>query len=54
MQSFESHVNPFTAIGDKCVYWDAHCRDSGVILLASGGAGMELLQIWGHWVKGRS
>ena len=25
----------------------AHHRDSGVILLASGGAGMELLQIWG-------
>ncbi len=23
------------------------CRDSGVILLASGGAGLELLQIWG-------
>jgi hypothetical protein len=28
------------------------CRDSGVILLASGGASMELLQIWGHWVAG--
>ncbi|KAL0032293.1 hypothetical protein WJX79_002910 [Trebouxia sp. C0005] len=27
-------------------------RDSGVILLASGGAGLELLQIWGHWAKG--
>ncbi len=25
----------------------AHHRDSGVILLASGGAGMEVLQIWG-------
>ncbi|KAL0050697.1 hypothetical protein WJX82_005328 [Trebouxia sp. C0006] len=28
-------------------------RDSGVILLASGGAGMELLQIWGHWIKAK-
>ena len=24
------------------------CRDSGVILLASGGAGSELLSIWGR------
>ncbi|DBA86787.1 TPA: hypothetical protein ACH3X1_016630, partial [Trebouxia sp. C0004] len=27
-------------------------RDSGVILLASGGAGSELLSIWGHWARG--
>ncbi|DBB05629.1 TPA: hypothetical protein ACH3X1_012246 [Trebouxia sp. C0004] len=26
--------------------------DSGVNLLASGGAGLELLQIWGHWAEG--
>ena len=38
----------------NCLYWDAHRRDSGVILSASGGAGMELLQIWGHWIKGKS
>ncbi|KAL0050179.1 hypothetical protein WJX82_005939 [Trebouxia sp. C0006] len=27
-------------------------RDCGVTLLAAGGAGLELLQIWGHWAKG--
>lgn len=28
------------------------CRDSGVILLASGGAGVDLLSIWGPWQSG--
>ena len=39
---------------DDWLYLGAHCRDSGVILLVSGGAGMELLQIWGHWAQGES
>ena len=36
-----------TVLHDNCLYWSAHRRDSGVILLASGGASMKLLQIWG-------
>ncbi len=41
------HLSYMTQEVTKLMIWH-HCRDSGVILLASGGVGMELLQIWGN------
>ena len=52
--SLHAHMHDCIIHNDNWLYRCARCRDSGVILLASGGAGMELLQIWGHWVQDES
>ncbi len=52
VHSLHAHMHDFIKQNDNNFYLCVCYRDSGVILLASGGAGMELLQIWGHWFQG--